>query len=124
MPFFREFSISEGQKVVNRSRTGPLKAPDTGVIISIDSIVIGDSQSDPYDAIAPSTPIKVTLPGPRERVIDDNGILTPRWRRFFEELYRRTGAYEDNVNDLGRDTGNLSPDPLVISGSTPNISVA
>ena len=51
--------------------------------------------------------------------------MAPRWRRFFEELYRRTGALEDNINALtNRDIGgsSLTSDALALAGKIPTLA--
>jgi hypothetical protein len=75
---------------------GPLKPPNPGVAQVEDGSIVGAGEADP--SIPPGTEVKVNFPAPRERVIDSNGIMSPRWYRFFEELYRRTGGIYDNVN--------------------------
>jgi hypothetical protein len=123
MPFNREYILTdEGyQPTINRERTGPPVRPETGTAVGTEGAVIADSV-DVF--IAPSKIIPVTMPGPREPVLDASGIMAPRWRRFFEELYRRTGALEDNVNGLAnRELGGagIAIDAVVISGSAPTI---
>ena len=117
MVFFREWDETEKSYKINRDRTGPPPAPETGKTVTTDGTVVGDSSGV---SIPPPTPIKVNLPGPNEPVIDARGMLTPRWRRFIEELYRRTGAYEDNINSVDRDVGSTSTTgSLAITGYAP-----
>ena len=121
MPFNRKFDEFEGDYIIDRTLTGPPPTPNTGTTVSDSGIVIADSANV---AIPPSKTIPVTMPGPREPVLDASGIMAPRWRRFFEELYRRTGALEDNVNGLtDRELGGagIAIDPIAISGIAPTV---
>jgi hypothetical protein len=49
--------------------------------------------------------------------------MAPRWRRFFEELYRRTGALEDNINAaaFGVDADSGFTGAIAITGNAPTI---
>lgn len=119
MPFQRVWNEALQTKVTDRTRTGLPSAPETGKRQAASGLIVGDSADV---TIPPSTPIPVAMPGPREPVINAQGILTPRWRRFFEELYRRTGAYEDNVNDANRKLGKGTSGSMAITGYAPTIS--
>ena len=122
MPFNREYILTdEGyQPTINRERTGPPVRPETGTTVGETVAVVADSAEV---FIPPAKIIPVTMPGPREPVLDASGIMAPRWRRFFEELYRRTGALEDNVNGLtDRDTaGAGTTAATAITGNAPTI---
>lgn len=103
MAFRRRYDIATGDYIVDRTLTGPPPPPEVGTTLEATGVIVGDSATVSF---APATPVKVNIPGPREAVIDARGMMTPRWRRFFEELYRRTGATEDNINRLfGRNLG-------------------
>lgn len=119
MPFQRYWDDAQQVKIVDRTRTGLPSAPQTGTRQAATGAIVGDSTDV---KIPPSTPIPVAMPGPREPVINAHGIMTPRWRRFFEELYRRTGAYEDNVNDANRKLGKDTSGSLTITGNAPTIA--
>jgi len=119
MPFNRKWA--DGAYVVDRSRTGAPPPPEPGTVVEADGTVVADSAT--ID-IPPATPVKVNLPGPGERIIDERGNLTPRWRRFFEELYRRTGGINDNINRATRVlVGAGSTDALIITGNAPSIGI-
>lgn len=100
MPFNRRWEDDE--YIIDRTLTGPPPPPSTGKTQTAAGIIVGDASGI---SIPPATPIRVTIPGPREAVLDSQNCLTPRWRRFFEELYRRTGALEDNINSTDRYVG-------------------
>ena len=124
MPFNREYELAGDayETIINRTRTGPPTPPSTGTTVVEAGNVVADSTTV---AIRPSKTIKVTMPGPREPVLNASGIMAPRWRRFFEELYRRTGALEDNVNGLAdKDLGGsgLTPDALALAGKIPTLA--
>jgi hypothetical protein len=75
-------------------------------------------------AVPPATPIPVTIPGIREPVVNGSGVMTPRWWRFFEELYRRTGAIEDNINNADRVlTGTGTTGSLALAGVAPTAEI-
>ncbi len=122
MPFYEEFEPITQTNVVNRTRTGPIAPPQRGVTQSSDGIVVG-SITDAA-VIAPATPIPVTMPGHRDRVLNSDGSMSPHWWRFFSELYRRTGAIEDNVNwatnvDLGSGTAGA----VVLATAAPSAEI-
>ena len=131
MPFNREYRRANGEEpgyYINRDRTGPPGPPqpgvvqtNAGVVTGADTNVVGGSNV----VLQPDKDIPVTIPGPREKVIDAHGNMSPRWRRFFEELYRRTGgALEDTVNAASFTFSNpeLAPDDLVITGAAPTLA--
>ena len=119
MPFNREWDDGIAEYTINRERTGPPTPPSTGTTVASTGAVIADSTEV---TVRPSKVIKVTIPGPRERVINARGEMNQSWRRFFEELYRRTGAIEDNVNGLtDRDLGTGTSGAAVISGNAPTV---
>jgi hypothetical protein len=116
MPFQREYE--GGIQVINRDRTGPPRPPEPGIAQTSEGTIVG-SVTDPF-TINPGTEVKVNLPGPRESFLDARGNVSPKWYRFFNELYRRTGGPKDNVNFVGqfRDIG-LTPAGLVLTGAAP-----
>lgn len=58
---------------------------------------------------------RVSIPGSREVLLDQRGVLTPRWRRFFEEV---SGQQADQGDILTK-----GPDgPTFDSGSDTAIS--
>ena len=120
MPFGRKWV--DGAYVVDRTNTGAPSTAEEGTVVEADGTVVADSATV---SIPPATPIKVTFPGPNERLIDARGNLSPRWRRFFEELYRRTGGINDNINKANRVlVGGSSADALTITGSdAPSIGI-
>jgi hypothetical protein len=96
VPFQRKWSLEEGDYVIDRTLTGPPQPTVyTGTTVSEDGTVVASS---PTVNITPSTPVNVTLPGPNEPVVDSQGRLNPRWWRFLNELYQRTGGINDNIN--------------------------
>jgi len=122
MPFNQRFNPETGLKFRDDTLTGPPPPPETGTIVEETGLVVADSDTV---VIAPATPVRVTIPGPREPVIDASGKITPRWWRFFEELYRRTGAIEDNINNTSRTlTGLGTTGSVVIASSAPSIQIA
>jgi hypothetical protein len=122
MPFQRRWSIEEEDYIVDRELTGPPPVPSTGTTQTESGNIVGDASNV---AVAPATPVRVTMPGPREVVLDANGNMTPRWRRFFEELYRRTGAIEDNINNTDRNIGGTTTTAaLVLSGAAPTAEIS
>jgi len=121
MPFNLEWDPESGTYITNRNRTGPPQSPSTGTTQADTGNIVGDSSTI---AVTPATAINVTMPGPRERVIDASGNMAPRWRRFFEELYRRTGAFEDNVNTTSRElSGSGTTIALAITGYAPSAEI-
>ena len=115
MPFYERFDERTGEPIVDRTQTGPpAPSPSTGTIRAEDGSIVADSATI---VIAPATPVFVNQPSPFEPVIDANGKITPRWWRFFDQLYRRTGGVVDNINRVPTQLlgGNLL-DPLVVTG--------
>ena len=119
MPFHREWGT--GEYTVNRVRTGAVPPPETGTTAKEDGTVIVANQNI-TPSIAPSTPVKVNFPGPNEPMVGANGLISPRWWRFLDELYRRTGGVVDNINKVH--TSYLFPttNALVLSGKSNTIS--
>lgn len=97
MPFHREWE--DGGYVINRDRSGPVPPPETGTTVKEDGAVIVANQNV-TPSIPPSTPVQVNFPGPNEPMVGANGMITPRWWRFLDELYRRTGGVIDNINKI------------------------
>lgn len=121
MPFYREWDTEIDGFIVNRNRTGPPPPPSTGRTQTETGVIVGDA---PGFEVPPATPVKVNIPGPREAVIDARGNMTPRWRRFFEELYRRTGALEDNINSTDRNIGGTATaGSASLSGAAPSAEI-
>ncbi len=118
MPFQRRYDRDTRTFIVDRTLTGaPRPVPSTGSAQSADgSIVSFAANTD----IPPATPIAVSIPGINEVVVDSRGVMSPRWWRFFEELHRRTGGREDNINSieliLGQSTTTVA---LVFTGNVP-----
>ncbi len=118
MPFQRRYDRDTRTFIVDRTLTGPPRpVPSTGTAQAADgSIVSFAANTD----IPPATPIRVSIPGINETVVDSRGVMSPRWWRFFEELYRRTGAIEDNINSteliLGQST---TTGALAFTGNAP-----
>lgn len=105
MPFYREWDPTTGAKQRNANQTGAPPSPETGTTQTSSGMIVGDNSSV---SIPPATPITVTPPGPREKLFDANGNMSPRWYRFFMELYRRTGGWRDNINRTDRLVGGSS----------------
>jgi hypothetical protein len=130
MPFNREWRQANGDEAglfVNRDRTGPPVPPQPGVLQTEDGIVVGADTTlvgPATTVLQPDKAIPVTIPGPREPVLDATGIMAPRWRRFFEELYRRTGALEDNINAavFGVDASSDFTGTIAITGNAVTIT--
>lgn len=121
MPFNRRYDIATEDYVIDRTLTGPPIVPETGQAQTATGIIVGDSAAR---TIAPATPVKVTMPGPREPLMDASGMINPRWRRFFEELYRRTGQNKDNVNDTDRNIGDSTTQAVAFASDRPTVTVA
>jgi hypothetical protein len=121
MPFHREWE--DGKYIFNRNRTGPLPPPETGRTAQEDGFVVVANQNVQPD-VPPATPVEVNFPGPNEPIVGANGLITPRWWRFLDELYRRTGGPVDNINKAPNAW--LPPDTvaLVLSGAAPVVNVA
>ena len=98
MPFQRRYDRDAQAYIVDRNLTGaPKPVPSTGQAQTADGSIVGAAANTD---IPPATPIPVSIPGINEPLTDSRQIMTPRWWRFFEELYRRTGAIEDNINSV------------------------
>lgn len=121
MPFQRRWDRVTREYIIDRSLTGPSIDPETGTAQTASGVIVGDTGSS---SIPPATPIPVTMPGPREPLMDSSGLVTPRWRRFFEEMYRRTGQTKDNVNDTDRNVGDSTTGSLAFTGQQPTVVVA
>jgi hypothetical protein len=103
-------------KVPNTSATGPVPPPETGVIAETDGDLKVANQAV-FPAVPPVTPVEVILPSPNEPIIGRDGKINHNWWRFFNQLYRRTGGHQDNVNRILRSyiiAG--SPDALAFTG--------
>lgn len=110
MPFYR--THPNGEPVIDRTRTGPpAPSPQTGTARAEDGSIVADSATI---EIPRSTPVNVDQPSPFDPVIDANGRITPRWWRFFDQLYRRTGGVVDNINSV----------PTVLLGASAASTVA
>ena len=122
MVFNRRWDDETNGYIIDRTITGPPPPPSTGTTQTSTGIIVGDAAGI---SIPPATPIRVTIPGPREAVLDAQNCLTPRWRRFFEELYRRTGALEDNINSTDRDVGgSTTVVAMTITTYAPTVQIA
>lgn len=122
MPFQRRYDRESRDFVFDRSLTGPPKPkPSTGKAQTATGVIVGSAANQD---IPPATPIPVSIPGINEPVVDSRGVMSPRWWRFFEELYRRTGALEDNINRteiLASDS--TTTVALVLTGVVPSVIV-
>lgn len=126
MPFQREWrQVNGGYELVpNRDRTGyPRPVPETGLVVEEDGVIALANQNVRPD-IPPATPVQVNLPGPNEPLVLSNGRINPRWWRFFDELYRRTGGPVDNINRAPTTyVGNSTPDALALAGIAPTVKI-
>ena len=113
MTFQRAWDEDSQDWIINRDLTGPPPPPSTGTIRAEDGTIVADSTTL---SIPPPTPVAVDQPSPFEPVIDANGRITPRWWRFFDQLYRRTGGVVDNINRV--------PATLLGSGGTVAMTIA
>jgi len=123
MAFKRRWDSDIEDFVIDRTITGPPPPPNAGITQTETGNIVGDASGF---VVPPATPIKVTLPGPRELVLDAKGCMSEHWWRFFEELYRRTGWIEDNVNNASRSiggTGALDPAPLSLATAAPTVEI-
>jgi hypothetical protein len=108
--------------IVDRTQTGPPKpSPSTGTVRAEDGSIVADSSTI---RILPPTPVNVDLPSPFEPVIDTTtGKITPRWWRFLDQLYRRTGGVIDNINRVPTQLlGAGSVDALAFTGIVPTVN--
>lgn len=123
MPFNREWDPDTGGFERNDDRTGPPPPPETGTTVQDDGAVIVANQNV-TPQIAPATPVTVNFPGPNEPIVGQNGLISPRWWRFLDELYRRTGGIVDNINKAPATYLTAgAPDSLLLSGAAPTVSV-
>lgn len=123
MPFNREYDDEIGAYTVNRGRTSQPPPPETGKVVAEDGTIVARTQLT-YPSVPPATPVTVTFPGPNEPLVLRDGRISPRWWRFLDELWRRTGGVIDNINripTIGLKTG--APDDLLLSGYAPTIVV-
>jgi hypothetical protein len=123
MTFKRIWDYDEERYVIDRELTGPPKpVPETGTIRAADGAIVADSTTV---SIPPPTPIEVKFPGPREPVLDGNGNMTPRWYRFYKELYLRTGGPVDNINRVPTTTigSGVTPTELTLAGAAPSVEI-
>ena len=120
--FLRRWDEGQRDYIVDRDLTGPPKpVPSTGTRVTATGAVVADSATI---AVPPATPIPVRIPGILEPVTDSRNVMTPRWWRFFEELYRRTGAIEDNVNNASRTlAGSATTAALALTGAAPSAEI-
>jgi len=123
MPFHREWDREAGTYTINRDRTGPVAPPETGTTAQAEGFVVIANQETLPD-VPPATPVKVNFPGPNEPIVGANGMITPRWWRFLDELYRRTGGPVDNINKAPSVWLPPSIDTLVLSGVAPTVVVS
>ena len=120
MPFFKR-DIGGGTRVVDRTQTGGYAPPEPGRVQTEDGTIVGSLSEN---TIPSGTEVKVNLPGPREPLFDARGNVSPRWYRFFLELYRRTGGPNDNVNFTPALRNlPLSPQALSIAGAAPTVQI-
>jgi len=123
MPFYERFDERTGEPIVDRTQTGPPKpSPSTGTIRAEDGSIVADSATI---VIPPPTPVNVDLPSPFEPVIDANGRITPRWWRFLDQMYRRTGGVIDNINRVPTSligASSASTVAMTITGKVPLVS--
>ena len=122
MPFQREWDDDTREFIINRNRTGPPPPPSTGTVRAEDGSIVADSATL---SIPPPTPVTVDQPSPFEPVIDANGRITPRWWRFFDQLYRRTGGVVDNINRVPTTLiggSSSSTVAMTITGAAPSLS--
>ena len=122
MPFQRRYDRDTRTFVIDRDLTGaPKPVPSTGTAQIADGTIVGSAANQD---IPPATPIPVSIPGINEIVTDSRGVMSPRWWRFFEELYRRTGAIEDNINSIGRITGtSATTAALAFTGNAATVEI-
>ncbi len=123
MPFHRRWDSSHGEYFVDRNETGAPPPPETGTTVQGDGVVVVANQTL-QPQVPPATPVTVTFPGPNEPLVLKDGRIAPRWWRFLDELYRRTGGVVDNINKAPvtyLPTG--APASLVLSGYAPTVSV-
>ena len=122
MPFNRRWDPAGNEYIIDRDLTGPPPPPSTGTTQTDTGVIVGDASN--ID-VPPATPVKVNLPGPNEAVLDSRGVMRPRWYRFFLELYRRTGAIEDNINNTSRQLGgSATTGSLVLTGAAPSAEIS
>ena len=122
MPFNR--THPNGEPVIDRTQTGPpAPSPQTGTVRAEDGSIVADSSTI---EIPRATPVNIDQPSPFEPVIDAEGRITPRWWRFLDQLYRRTGGVVDNINRvpttlLGADAS--STVAVTIAGIAPSAEI-
>ena len=120
MPFQRRWDEQSQEWVIDRDLTGPPPPPSTGTIKAEDGSIVADSTTV---SIPPATPVTVDQPSPFEPVIDANRKITPRWWRFFDQLYRRTGGVVDNINRVPATLlGSGGTVAMTITGAAPSLS--
>ena len=121
MPFL--VTHPKGEPVIDRTQTGPpAPSPQTGTVRAEDGSIVADSAT--ID-IPRATPVFVNQPSPFEPVIDAEGRITPRWWRFFDQLYRRTGGVVDNINRVPTTLiggSSSSTVAMTITGAAPSLS--
>ncbi len=116
MPF--NVTHPNGEPVIDRTFTGPpAPSPQTGTVRAEDGSIVADSATI---EIPRATPVFVNQPSPFEPVIDAEGRITPRWWRFLDQLYRRTGGVVDNINRVPTQLlGTGSSASMTITGAAP-----
>lgn len=121
MPFNR--THPNGEPEIDRTQTGPpAPSPQTGTVRAEDGSIVADSATI---EIPRATPVFVNQPSPFEPVIDAEGKITPRWWRFFDQLYRRTGGVVDNINRVPTSllgASSASTVAMTITGAAPSLS--
>ena len=121
MPFNRTWP--NGEPVIDRTQTGPpAPSPQTGTVRAEDGSIVADSSTI---EIPRATPVNIDQPSPFEPVIDAEGRITPRWWRFFDQLYRRTGGVVDNINRVPTTLiggSSSSTVAMTITGAAPSLS--
>jgi hypothetical protein len=83
------------------------------------TIIVANQTIQPQ--IPPARPGTVTFPVPNEPLVGKDGRITPRWWRFLDELYRRTGGVVDNINKVPVFYLRPSTVSLVITGYAPTV---
>lgn len=125
MPFNREYDPVSKEYFINRDRTGTPPPPETGTVVDESgSIVAATAAVAISSGVPPATPVNVTLPGPNEPLVLKDGRISPRWWRFLDELYRRTGGIVDNINKLPATyLPSGAHDELVFTGYAPSVQI-
>ena len=122
MPFQRRWNPATREYEPDRTLTGPaVPSPDRGRDQTNSGMIVG---SNADIEVTPAKQIPVRMPGPRDRVVNPDGTMNRVWWRFLEELHRRTGALEDNVNWSGLTLGSSGTTvAIVITGAAPSAEI-